>query len=144
MTSELRAVVDSSVLVSAALLPKSLPRQAVDLAARLGRLLFSEPTFMEVDEVLRRSKYDRYVSEQNRLEFLISLVDQAEIVPVSIELTDCRDPEDNKFLEVAVSGKASDIITGDHDLLILNPFRGIAVIGIAAFLQKWGADKPPV
>jgi predicted nucleic acid-binding protein len=62
MTNESRVVIDTSVLVSAVLLPRSRPRQAVDLASQRGRLLFSEATFMELDDVLRRPKFDRYVS----------------------------------------------------------------------------------
>lgn len=69
MTNEPRVVIDANVLVSAALMPQSAPRQAVDLASQKGRLLFSEATFIEIDDVLRRSKFDRYVSEQIRLEF---------------------------------------------------------------------------
>jgi uncharacterized protein len=139
MTSEPRVVVDTNVLVSAALLPQSAPRQAVDLASQNGRLLFSEATFTELDDVLRRSKFDRYVSEQTRLEFLVSLVTAAEIVPISVEIIDCRDPQDNKILELAVSGNASDIVSGDADLLVLNPFRGIDILTVDAFLLKWTA-----
>ncbi len=60
----------------------------------------------------------------------------AEQVEVTDVITACRDAKDNKFLEVAVSGRASHIITGDEDLLVLHPFRGIAVVAPQAFLTS--------
>ena len=50
-------------------------------------------------------------------------------------ITDCRDPKDNKFLEIAVNGDADYILTGDQDLLILNPFRDILIVPPAYFLN---------
>ena len=55
-------------------------------------------------------------------------------------VTDCRDPKDNKFLESALSGKGSHIITGDSDLLVLHPFRGIAIVNPNSFLAMCGAE----
>lgn len=128
MTSELRTVVDTGVAVSAALLPRSLPRRAFDLASSLGRLLVSDQTVAELDEVLRRPKFDKYVSEARRLEFLAALVRDAELVEVSDVVTNCRDPKDNKFLELAISGRGSHIVSGDQDLLVLHPFRGVQIL----------------
>jgi predicted nucleic acid-binding protein len=48
----------------------------------------------------------------------------------------CRDPHDDKVLEAAVSGRADVLITGDKDLLELNPFRGIAILGPVNFLRR--------
>ncbi|MCY2993507.1 MAG: hypothetical protein NTY19_37360 [Planctomycetota bacterium] len=70
MKSDLRIVIDTGVVVSAVLLPGSVPRQAFDLAGSQGRLLVSVATAAELDEVLRRQKLDKYVSEARRLEFL--------------------------------------------------------------------------
>jgi uncharacterized protein len=132
---ELRAVFDTSVAVSAVLLPRSIPRQAFDFAVESGRLLLSEAAIAELDDVLRRPKFDKYVSEQKRLEFLLSLVNFAEIVPVSKRITVCRDAKDNKFLELAVSGRASHIVSGDDDLLVLHPFQQIAIVSPMEFLN---------
>jgi predicted nucleic acid-binding protein len=48
----------------------------------------------------------------------------------------CRDPRDDKFLEVAVNGRADLIITGDRDLLALHSFMGVAIISPAAYLSR--------
>jgi uncharacterized protein len=50
-------------------------------------------------------------------------------------ITDCRDKKDNKFLELAISGEASRIISGDNDLLVLNPFRSVVISSPATFLE---------
>jgi putative PIN family toxin of toxin-antitoxin system len=134
VTSDLRTVIDTGVVVSAVLLPRSVPRQAFDLAAARGALLVSENTIAELDEVLRRPKFDKYLSESQRLEFLGALVREAEVVEVVDVVTGCRDPKDNKFLELALSGKGSHILTGDSDLLVLHPFRGIAIVDPRSFL----------
>jgi uncharacterized protein len=82
----------------------------------------------ELSDVLSRPKCDRYVSAGDRLEFLAKTIRDAETVEVNLSITDCRDPKDNKFLELAVSGSATHLVTGDADLLALNPFRGITIV----------------
>jgi putative PIN family toxin of toxin-antitoxin system len=134
MTADLRVVFDTNVVISALLLPLSVPRQALDRAAREGRLLISAATTAELDEVIRRPGFDKYLSEEDRIEFLTTLVHEAELVSVVEAVADCRDPRDNKFLELAVSGRATHIVTGDSDLLALHPFRGISVVSPSAFL----------
>ena len=94
----------------------------------------SAATVAELDEVFRRPKFNKYLEEANRLEFLAALVREAETVEVTESVTACRDPKDNKFLELAVRGRASHLLTGDTDLLSLHPFRGIAIVTPQAFL----------
>jgi predicted nucleic acid-binding protein len=68
------------------------------------------------------------------LDFLAALVRAAEVVDVKEVVTECRDPDDNRFLELAVSGKATHILTGDADLLALHPFRGVPILTPQDFL----------
>ena len=133
--SEIRTVIDTGVAVSAVLLPRSVPRQAFDRAVAQGCLLVSAATVAELDEVLRRPKFNHYVPEEKRLEFLSALVREAEVVEITDAIAECRDPRDDKFLELAVSGRASHIISGDSDLLALHPFRGIAIVTPQGFLS---------
>jgi putative PIN family toxin of toxin-antitoxin system len=139
--SDLRIVVDTSVVVSALLLPRSVPRQAFDLASTRGKLLVSDATVAELDEVLRRPKFNRYVTEKIRLEFLSALVQAAEQVEVTEVITACRDPKDDMFLELAISGKASHILSGDDDLLLLHPFRGIPIIRPQDFIVEMRTQR---
>src|SRR5438034_1231908 len=125
MANECRTVIDAGVAVSAVLLPKSVPRQAFDLATQRGRLLVSATTIAELNDVLRRPKFNKYVTETERLEFLAALIEDAEVVAITETITDCRDPKDNKYLELGVSGQGHYIVSGDADLLVLHPYRGI-------------------
>jgi putative PIN family toxin of toxin-antitoxin system len=131
----LRYVFDTNVVVSAALLAGSVPRQAFDKALDAGKILISVPALLELAEVLSRKKLNRYLLEEERMRFLVALLKEAELVEIIQAITDCRDAKDNKFLELAVSGKAECIVSGDEDLLILNPFRGIPILTPREFLS---------
>ena len=135
MKNKVRAVIDTNVAVSAVLLLRSVSRQAFDFVVLQAQLLVSEETLVELDEVLCRPKFNKYISERQRLEFFAALVRKANIIQVSDVITDCRDKKDNKFLELAISGKANHIISGDNDLLILNPFRSVVIASPATFLE---------
>jgi len=135
MKNKVRAVIDTNVAVSAVLLLRSVSRQAFDFVVLQAQLLVSEEMLVELDEVLCRPKFNKYISERQRLEFFAALVRKANIIQVSDVITDCRDKKDNKFLELAISGKAKHIISGDNDLLILNPFRSVVIASPATFLE---------
>ena len=104
------------------------------MATLLGGLLVSDASAGELVEVLQRPKFDKYADRYDRDAFLSSLLQLAVHVSINLEITACRDPKDNIILELAVSGNADYIITGDADLLVLNPFRGIAIVTPAEFL----------
>jgi uncharacterized protein len=131
----LRFVFDTNVIVSAALFAASVPRKALNKALDEGKILVSASVRLELAEVLSRAKFDKYVSEEVRIRFLVALLKETELVEVTEELSDCRDIEDNKFLELALSGKADFIISGDDDLLVLNPFREIPILTPREFLS---------
>lgn len=132
----MRCVFDTNVIVSALMLLRSPPRRAFDMARTHGRLLVSEATLEEIDDVLRRPKLARYVSESQRLEFLAAYIRDAEDVAIATRLRACRDAKDDKFLELAVEGRATHVVTGDADLLTLSPFRGISIVTPVDFLRE--------
>lgn len=144
MTTDFRVVIDTNVIVSALLLPQPIPSQAFDPTVLAGRLLPSASTLAELNETLCRLALDRYVRGVHRLEFLAALVQDADIVEVQSTVTEYRDPQDNKFLELAVSGNATHLLTGDDDLLVLHPFRGIAISphGRSLLWHPIRSDKP--
>jgi len=131
---ELRVVLDTNVLISRLLIPQSLPGQAVRHIMERAQLLVSYATLTELADVLSRSKFDAYVSIEDRKEFFRRLTHVAEIVPVVTAVRVCRDTKDDKFLELAVDGRASFIVTGDKDLLELSAFRAVGIITAAQAL----------
>jgi len=98
--------------------------------------LFSEAIFQELQTTLSRSKFDRYVSLQVRSEFIFRLRLESELVEIVERVDLCRDEKDNKFLEVAINGKADYLITGDNDLLVLRPFQDVKIMTINEFLGE--------
>lgn len=128
-----RVVLDTNVVVSGLLFPGSVPDQAV-LKAQTGIVLATDVMRQELIEVLARSRFDRYVAQEIRqrigAEFILTTVE----VQVAAPIRACRDPRDDKFIEAAVHGRADAIVTGDQDLLALDPFHGIRIVTPAAFL----------
>lgn len=129
-------VFDTNVLVSALLFANSLPRKALELALNTGTILISKETIDELNNVLSRPKFERYISQSKREDFLLSFVQKSVLVEIQEKIEECRDPKDNKFLELAISGKATVIVSGDRDLLVLNPFRGISIVTVSQFINS--------
>lgn len=134
MAERRRIVVDTNVVISRLLRPPSLPGQAMRRAVDQGTLLMSAATMEELAQVLARPKFDPYVSIGERQRFLLLLGRIVEMVPILHRVQACRDPADDKFLEVAVNGEADLLVSGDRDLLDLHPFRKISVLTPAAYL----------
>ena len=137
MKSNFRFVFDRNAIISGLLIPGSKPGQAFDRAQDRGSILISIPILTELNEVLSRKKFDKYLPEEKRKRFLAVLAKEAKLIEITEEVSECRDSKDNKFLELAVCGNADCIISGDKDLLELNPFRGIAVLNPGEFLKKY-------
>lgn len=129
-------VLDVNTLVSAFLLSStSITAQAYYKAKNAGEIVQSEDTFNEFSDVFIRPKFDRYLPLTKRLMIIEDLKALVKFIPVSITIEVCRDPKDNKFLELAVEAEAACIITGDKDLLVLNPFRNTSIFTAAEFLE---------
>lgn len=136
MMNKQRFVFDTNVLISAFLFSLSKPRQALDKAQDIGLIILSSSVFSELKEVLSRPKFDRYLTLSRRQEFLEALTETAQFIDVTEQIDECRDSKDNKYLELALSGKAECIVTGDDDLLILNPWRSIEILTVQDFLTR--------
>lgn len=131
-------VFDTNSLISATLIKGSVSRKALDKALNIGELAISNSTLEELIEVLFRKKFDKYfMNDDERLLFINKIEVNAKLFEPKISFTLCRDPKDNKFLELAISAKAVCIITGDEDLLVLNPFREIPILNAAYFLNNF-------
>ena len=130
----MRVVIDTNVWISRLLLADSAAARAVDNALTRFEVVVSEASVEELAGVLSREKFDRYVSLQDREEFLRRLLQVTTMVSVLSEITDCRDPKDNRFLALALDSESDCIVSGDADLLALNPWRRIEIDSPGAFL----------
>lgn len=136
MTDRPRFVFDTNVLVSAAILRASTHGLALTAALRQGSMLLSEATAQELKDVRARRKFDRYITPDTRNRFLAALLRNATVLEPDESIQACRDPKDDKFLEVAVAGHATYLITGDEDLLVLSPFRDIQIVTASEFVAS--------
>ncbi len=128
MTAD-RLVLDSNVLISAVLSPAGSPALLFErLRQRRSILIFSEATQAELHSRLLRPRFDNYVGRDKRFRFLAELDAVAEMVGITGGVMGCRDRDDDKILETALNGGAQMIVTGDRDLLQLDPWRGIPIL----------------
>jgi putative PIN family toxin of toxin-antitoxin system len=129
-------VIDTNLWVSRLLMPGGTAARAVDHGLSWGVPLVSEATLAELSDVLSRDRFDRYVTRTDRQHFLRLLGGVVRVVPITQRIVACRDPRDDRFLDVALSGEARLILTGDRDLLELHPFHGIEILSPADFLRR--------
>jgi putative PIN family toxin of toxin-antitoxin system len=130
----MRVVLYTNVLISAALKEKCMPGMAALMVERRGVLLKSLATEQQLFEVLALPYFASLIDPEARA-CLKKLMAAAELVTITERIAACRDPTDGKFLELAVNGYADLIVTGDADLIALNPFREIPIVTPAAFVQ---------
>lgn len=135
MRSSPRCVFDTNVLISALLFNESKPAQAFFSALRTGEVLVSADMIVELNAVLGHKKFQRYVTKEERERFLRSLLQEAKLVEIREKVRACRDLKDDRFLELAINGEADRIVSGDGDLLVLDPFRDIRILTPGDFLN---------
>ena len=137
----MRLVFDCNVLVRALLDDSSFSGLALEKAESTSSiLLISNPVLAETIEVITRPKFDRYILLEIRKLFLEEYELRGLKVNITKQINVCRDPDDDKYLDLALSGNADCIITNDPDLLILNPFENILIITPKEFLDRF--EKP--
>ena len=129
-----RFVLDTNVLVSAALSPHSVSADALRKAHQLGILVYSGQTWAEFLEVLFRAKFDKYFSIETRQEIAVRFLQFFQFHQVNERIRACRVPKDDMFLELAIASGAACIVTGDSALLELHPFQNIPILSPSNFI----------
>lgn len=137
-----RVVFDTSSLVGAVLHVESVPHRTWLHAQESCEVLGSRETLLEIETILHRNRLSRYIDAVTRDGFLSNYrasVEWVEISPSQLAAVDpsCRDPKDNIFLALAYAGGADVIVSSDHDLLVLHPWREIAIVTPAQFLARF-------
>nr|AIA11819.1 putative toxin-antitoxin system toxin component, PIN family [uncultured bacterium] len=127
-------IFDTNTFISAQLIGHSTSAKAFDKALLTGILALSHSVFAEYTEVLYRKKLDRYLSDERRKSILDQLKINSLFFQPLISVQACRDQKDNHILELAICCQAHCIVSGDQDLLVLNPFENIPILTGADFL----------
>src|SRR5882724_10441274 len=120
-----RVVLDTNVLISAVLSPLGKPFACLNWVLDNATLIASRELLEELETRLARPKFNKYVDDSKRRSFVADLG----LIALQVELSGlvrvCRDPDDDKMLGIAVLGRADCLVTGDQDLLVLDPFQRI-------------------
>ncbi|MDF5737081.1 MULTISPECIES: putative toxin-antitoxin system toxin component, PIN family [unclassified Nostoc] len=112
-------VIDTNVLLSAALSPDGTARKALDKAYKEFFIAQSDETYQELNTRIYKRKFDKYISDEDQQDFLDVVKKYSQFIEIKSQINTCRDPDDNKFLELAKDSNAEFLITGDQDLLSL-------------------------
>lgn len=131
-----RFVLDSNILISGLVWPDSIPAKAIEKALN-SEVLISENLERELVEVFSRKKFDKFKSQLERENSLRAFINKCILIEVKSVINVCRDIKDNMILELAKDGNAILIVSGDDDLISLNPFEGIQIITARDFLEKF-------
>ncbi|MCL1492415.1 MAG: putative toxin-antitoxin system toxin component, PIN family [Pseudanabaena sp. Salubria-1] len=134
--SSMRLVLDTNVLVSAILSPNSTSAKVLNWGEDNGVILYSTATVTEVLSVLGRSKFSKYIDDNDIDGLSIRIKTVWLFVEILNQVQLCRDPKDDKFIDLALNGEASHLITGDNDLLILNPIENTSVTNPRTFWNE--------
>ena len=127
----IKIVIDTNIWVSF-LIGKALSGLE-GLLLKKVKVMTSDEQINEIISVLKRPKFKKYFSDDDIIELLTILFKVSEAVIIEHTIHDCRDEKDNFILETALKGNADIIITGDKDLLDLNPYKGIKIINYREF-----------
>ena len=134
MTTSKFFVFDTNVLISAIFDFNSSPAAALTKARNLGRLLISHEVAMEYLSVFSRKKLDKWITFENRINFIENIIENSMFVNITKHVSVCRDYKDNMFLSLAISAQSDCIVSGDKDLLVLHPFNGIPILNPVDFM----------
>ena len=129
MTS-LKLVVDTNILISAALSAQGAPAKLVRLALAQHRLVFSQATLSELLTRIYRPKFDRYISLESRESLLHDFNASALWVDVGEPAVYCRDRGDDHFIELALKAQAHYLASGDKDLLEAPLLAGLRIVSV--------------
>ncbi|HEY1897943.1 MAG TPA: putative toxin-antitoxin system toxin component, PIN family [Terracidiphilus sp.] len=140
-----RVVLDTSTLVSAAIRIGSTPHRALLHAFATSEVCASVETLEELGRVLDRPTWDAYADAASRREFValyrrnvrLFLVQESDRLGIEPR---CRDPRDDQFLALVAVAEAHFLVSSDHDLLVMHPWRGVPILTPAGFLSS--PDQP--
>ena len=137
MKTRVRVVFDTNALISALIVPSSVPAKALDLAVEHFEIIVSKATWQEFEQKIKKTSLERYFRNTQDRDAAVHAINRVVThVAVRSVVTDCRDPKDNPFLELALDGKAETILSGDKDLLVLNPWRGVCIQSPGDFYRE--------
>ena len=130
-------VIDTNVLISAALLPESKTAQVLALAVEHFVIAQNKDTWRELETRIARPKFDRYFGESGRLRHLVAVAQLIQHFEMLTEVSISRDKIEDKFIALAIDSGATVIISGDLDLKDLQAYKGVEILSPAQFFERF-------
>ena len=130
-------VIDTNVLISAGLLPKSKTAQVLALAVEHFVIAQNKDTWHELETRIARPKFDRYFGESGRLRHLVAIAQSIQHFEVTTEVSVSRDKTDDKFIALAIDSGASLLISGDPDLKDVKEYNGVVILSPGQFFERY-------
>jgi putative PIN family toxin of toxin-antitoxin system len=128
-----RVIIDTNLWISF-LITKEYSRLDAILSDKLVILLYCQQLIDEFIEVAQRPKFKKYFTTKDLQTLLLAISRRAQFIDVSSIVEVCRDSKDNFLLALAKDGKASHLITGDKDLLVLKKFGKTKILTLTEYL----------
>lgn len=132
----MKLLLDTNVLV-AALIARGTCSDLLEHCVRNHVVICSRPLFDELRDVLTREFHQRPADVRATVRLFEETFTL--VTPLALEAPACRDPDDDNVLAAARAGECVAIVTGDQDLLVLDPFQGIRLLTPSAF-WKWESE----
>jgi uncharacterized protein len=139
----MRIVLDVNIWISG-LLWGGIPSYLFRLARNQQVSLFvSDALLLELETTLSRTKFQQRLQQRGyTVEALMAVVkglsEICQEVPTNV--TELRDPKDNKILGTALGANAEALVTGDLDLLVLIEVNGIQILSPQDFLNQYFSE----
>jgi len=131
----MKVILDTNIWISF-LISKELKKIDLLFEKEKIQFVFSHELIEEFMEVVSRPKFEKYF-DKNKIEQILTIIEHlALIVNVKTEVSICRDKKDNFLLALAHESKADYLITGDNDLLVLNPFGNTKILNYSEFIKQ--------
>lgn len=105
-----------------------MPDEALFFASAYDEICVSSDVAGEFGKVLGRGRFASRVGFSERARAVSALMERAIEFTPRERIRDCRDPKDDKYLELALEAGAWAIVSGDRDLLELDPWRGVRIL----------------
>jgi uncharacterized protein len=128
-----RVIIDTNIWISF-LLTKDYKKLDRIINHRKIIIVVSKELIEEIIEVTQREKFKKYFAFRDLKDLLKRIESRSVFVNVKSEVSECRDSKDNFLLSLALDGKATHLITGDKDLLILKKFQKAKILSITEYL----------
>ena len=129
----MRIVIDTNLWISALISASLRQRLETLIGDERIHILASSELMTELEQVAMRPNLQKYIKQEHVIHFLDILTRRLDFVVTSSVVQICRDPNDDFLLALCLDGNANYLLTGDKDLLVLNPFESTKILSLTEF-----------